>query len=348
MIRRAFRFQRRGKTNMRARIVLFLLSMRAVLCMSASGQNPPSAAVQEQTKEFLAALERTPRLPRDTAAFPMQAPTAGWSVDIVSSVAVDVQGVVYALQRGDKADPIIAFDKTGKVIRSWGKGMFNIPHTIRIDSAGNFWTVDAGTSLVIKFSPDGKKLMEIPIGEVPTRLNQQPGAFLGATDIAFGPNGRLYISDGYGNARILIYDSKGTRVKQWGTHGKAPGEFETPHGIAFDGKNTIYVADRGNNRIQRFDLEGHYLGEWPQVGKPYSLKFINGALWVGTQRPDQAGVTGPARRPPGWLIKVDPGTGKLVGQIEDQGAHHFIEVTKDEEMFGGSMPDGFLWFRRHN
>lgn len=317
-------------------------------CLCAAAQNGPSAAVQEQTKEFLSALERTPKLPRSTASFPMQAPRTGWAVDIVSSVAVDSKGVIYALQRGDKADPIIAFDKTGKVLRSWGKGMYNIPHTIRIDPAGNFWTIDAGTSMVIEFSPDGTKLMEIPIGEVPTRPNQQPGAFLGATDIAFGPGGRLYISDGYGNARILVYDTKGKRIQQWGTHGKGPGEFDTPHGIAFDGKNTIYVADRGNNRVQRFDLQGRYLGEWNQVGKPYSLKFINGALWIGTQRPDQSGVSGPARRPPGWLIKIDPANGKLLGRIEDQGAHHFIEVTQDEEMFGGSMPDGFLWFRRHD
>jgi streptogramin lyase len=315
--------------------------------ITVTAQNPPSAALQAQAKEFVAALEKAPKLDRETVSFPMQAPSTEWAVDIVSSVAVDSKGTIYAFQRGDKADPIIAFDRSGKVLRSWGKGMYNIPHTIRIDSAGNFWTVDAATSLVIKFSPEGKKLMEIPIGEVPTRPNQQPGAFLGATDIAFGPGGRLYISDGYGNARILVYDSKGTRIKQWGTHGKGPGEFETPHGIAFDGKNTIYVADRGNNRVQRFDLEGKFLDEWTSVGKPYSLKFINGALWVGTQRPDQAGVTGPARRPPGWLIKVDAETGKLLGQIEDQGAHHFIEVTKDEEMFGGSMPDGFLWFRRH-
>jgi hypothetical protein len=331
---------------MRAEVVLSLLLISIVLILSAAGQNPPSGSTQQQTTQFLDALERAPELARKTAAFPIQAPSPGWSVDIVSSVAVDTRGVVYALQRGDKADPIIAFDKSGKVIRSWGKGLYNIPHTIRIDSAGNFWTVDAGTSLVIKFSPEGKKLMEIPIGEVPTRPNQQPGSFLGATDIAFGPGGRLYISDGYGNARILVYDSKGTRIKQWGTHGKGPGEFETPHGIAFDGKNTLYVADRGNNRVQRFDLEGRYLGEWSNVGKPYSLKFINGALWIGTQRPDQAGVTGPARRPPGWLIKVDPANGNLLGQIPDQGAHHFIEVTKDEEMFGGSMPDGFLWFRQ--
>jgi len=315
------------------------------VCLTVRGQSSPNETLKAQAQEFMTLLERTPRLPRETVLFPIQAPSPGWELGIVSSVAVDEKGAVHIFQRGEKADPIIVADQQGRVLKSWGKGMYNIPHTIRIDAAGNIWTVDAGTSDVIEFSADGKKLMQIAIGEVPKRPNQPPGAFLGATDVAFGPSGRLYISDGYGNARILVYDSKGTRVSQWGTHGKGPGEFETPHGIAFDGKNIIFVADRGNNRIQRFDLSGKYLGEWTNVGKPYSLKFTNGTLWVGTQRPDQSGVSGPARRPPGWLIKLDPATGSLLGQIPDQGAHHFIEVTKEEEMFGGSMPDGFLWFR---
>src|SRR5205823_4765329 len=98
---------------------------------------------------------------RETVNFPMQAPSPGWAVDIVSSVAVDSKGVVYMLQRGDKADPIIAVNEQGRVLRSWGKGLYNIPHTIRIDAAGNFWTVDAGSSDVIEFPPEGKKLMTI-------------------------------------------------------------------------------------------------------------------------------------------------------------------------------------------
>src|SRR5437899_10052603 len=153
---------------MRPTVRFFSVLLPFALALSVLAQNPPSAAVQAQAKEFLAVLEKAPKLPRETVSFPIKPPNPGWSVDIVSSVAVDGKGVVYALQRGDKADPIIAFDKNGKVIRSWGKGMYNIPHTIRIDSEGNFWTVDAGTSLVIKFSPEGKKLMDIPIGEVPT------------------------------------------------------------------------------------------------------------------------------------------------------------------------------------
>src|SRR5689334_6491213 len=125
---------------MRTASRLFFFAVTFAICFAAWAQNPPSPALQEQARKFTAELEQAPKLKRDTLSFPIQPPVAGWAVDIVSSVAVDGKGVIYALQRGDKADPIIAFDQSGKVIRSWGKGLYNIPHTIRIDSAGNFWT----------------------------------------------------------------------------------------------------------------------------------------------------------------------------------------------------------------
>ena len=190
----------------------------------------------------------------------------------VSSVAVGSDGVIYILQRGDKADPVIAINRDGRVLRSWGRGMFTVPHGIRVDGDGNIWTVDAGSSMVLKFSPEGKKLAEIAVGEIATGKNCAFPTLCGTTDIAFGPDGRLFISDGYGNARILEYNAAGQRIKVWGQAGSGPGQFQIPHGIATDGK-VIYVADRGNARIQRFDLDGHYLGEWTHLGRPFALKL---------------------------------------------------------------------------
>ena len=89
------------------------------------------------------------------------------SVGTVSSVAIDSSGVIYVLQRGDKADPVIAVDKQGKTLRSWGKGMFTVPHSVRVDPDGNIWTVDAGSSTILKFTPQGKKLQEISVGKSP-------------------------------------------------------------------------------------------------------------------------------------------------------------------------------------
>ena len=172
----------------------------------------------------------------------------------------------------------------------------------------------------------------------------------GTTDITFAPGGRLFISDGYGNARILEYSAEGKRVKAWGSKGSGPAQFRIPHGIANDGK-VLYVADRENARIQRFDFDGRYLGEWTHLGWPFALKMagrcaVGGADDLeagGTQTAGQAGGT----RPSPWIVKLDPASGKVLGQVESPGPHA-LDVTGEGEAFdtgccGGSNPNGFFW-----
>ena len=215
---------------------------------------------------FRKLLAQTPRIEAETIALAPRLPGTV-SLGTVSSVATGRDGVIYVLHRGDKADPVIAVDREGRVLRSWGKGLFAVPHSIRIDGDGNVWTVDAGSSTILKFSPEGKKLQEIAVGEVAPPEKCLTPVLCGTTDIAFGPNGRLYISDGYGNARILEYDAAGKRVRVWGSAGTGPGQFQIPHGVAVNG-GVVYVADRTNARIQRFDLDGRYQGEWTHLGRP--------------------------------------------------------------------------------
>jgi len=260
------------------------------------------------------------------------------SVGTVSSVAIDRTGVIYVLQRGDKADPVIAVDKEGKTLRSFGKGMFTIPHSVRIDGDGNVWTVDAGSSTILKFTPQGKKLQQIDVGEIAVGDKCAFPTLCGTTDLTFGPNGRLFISDGYGNARILEYTAEGKRVKVWGSAGTGPGQFNIPHGIAYQG-TTLYVADRGNSRVQRFDLSGHYQGEWTNLGRPFALKVSGGALWVSTMFAKPA------------ILKVDLSTGKILGQIDAPGPHS-INVSEAGEVVasgccGGSNPNGYSWFKKN-
>src|SRR5947207_6824179 len=112
---------------------------------------------------------------------------------MVSSTSVDSRVEIYLLQRGSKADPVIVVDKQGRVLRSWGKGLYKIPHSIRIDPAGNVWTTDAASSMVYKFSREGKKLVEISVGGLPVAPRSE---FCGTTDIAFASGGRIFISDG--------------------------------------------------------------------------------------------------------------------------------------------------------
>ena len=306
-----------------------------LVCLPVGAQSPDQAKLEAQAAELRALVEQAPRLALERTQFAIQPPGAGWALEMVSSVAVDTKGVIYLLQRGDKADPVIAVNREGRVLRSWGKGLYKIPHSIRIDPAGNVWTADAASSMVLKFTPEGKKLLEISVGGQPASPRSP---FCGTTDIAFAPNGPIFISDGYANARILEYTSEGKRVREWGTPGTGPGQFHLPHGIAVDENGVLYVADRENGRIQRFDRDGRYLGESSSLGKTFSLKLAGGALWIGTQARNQPNGA------PGWLIKTDRRTGQVLGYVQSPG-HHSIEVTSSGELMTGSRPDQVLWFR---
>jgi len=323
----------------RARDKLFAMSLRPFLlclvCLPVCAQNPDRAALDAQASELKALVQQAPRLPYEKTVFKIQAPAAGWEIGYPSSVAMANDGTIYVLQRGEKADPVLALNREGKILRSWGKGMYQIPHSIRIDTQGNIWTVDSSSSMVLKFSPQGEKLMGISVGEQPTGR----GRTNGTSDIAFGPNGRLFISDGYGNARVLEYTAKGERVKQWGSAGTGPGQFQQPHGIAIDSDNIIYVADRRNGRLQRFDLNGKYLGEWANLGMVTTVAFRDGALWIGTQQRNESTESD------GWQMKIDRKTGKILGYMESAHGQHIINIAKNGDLFCGARPDTVLWFR---
>jgi sugar lactone lactonase YvrE len=309
------------------------MMLACIVCIAAVAQQPDTRAT-----ELRALIASTPQLALEQVPL-----SPGLPMGTVSSVAAGRDGVIYILQRGDKSDPVIAINRDGRVLRSWGRGMFTVPHGIRVDGDGNIWTVDAGSSMVLKFSPEGKKLAEIAVGEIAVGKNCAFPTLCGTTDIAFGPGGRLFISDGYGNARILEYNALGQRVKVWGEAGSGPGQFQIPHGIATDGK-VIYVADRGNARVQRFDLDGHYLGEWTHLGRPFALKLSGGALWVSLMTLETTGASP-------WMIKVDPASGKPLGQIAFPGPHS-IDVSASGELFaggccGGSNPTGAFLLRAH-
>lgn len=285
--------------------------------------------LEKQAAALRALVAQAPKLPLQRTQIQVQA-----EIGYPSSVAMGADGALYVLQRGANADPVLVANRDGKIIRSWGKGMYKIPHSIRIDSGGNIWTVDSGSSMVLKFTPEGQKLMEISVGEQPAG---RTGA-AGTTDIAFGPHGRLFISDGYGNARILEYTAKGQRVKQWGRAGTGPGEFRQPHGIAADDRGVIYVADRRNARLQRFDLDGKYLGEWDHLGRVTAVTFRDGTLWIGTQSNSESNESD------GWQMKIDRQTGKILGYVESGRSHHVLNVTARGELLSGARPDIVWWF----
>lgn len=285
--------------------------------------------------EFRKLVAAAPRLSVKSTALRVEAPSPDWELDFVSSLAMDGKGTIYLFQRGLKADPVLAVDRAGVILRSWGRGLYKIPHSIRVDPKGNIWTVDAASSMVHRFTPDGKQLLEIDVGGLPEKPKSP---FCGTTDIAFLGD-RIFISDGYANARVLEYRMDGRRVREWGRRGTGPGEFNLPHAIAAGPDGSIYVADRENGRIQWFSPEGRHRGEWNHLGRTFSLKFAaNGDIWMGSQPHDTAnGVEC-------WLLRVDRRTGKLLGAIPS-GGHHSIELSLAGEPMTGARPNHVLWFR---
>jgi sugar lactone lactonase YvrE len=312
----------------------FLLTCVCSLVFGQASDTP--AALQHQSEALRSLVERSPRLPLAKTEFQIQPAGTGWELGFASAVAMSKDGLLYVLQRGEKADPVLVVNPEGKIIRSWGKGLYNIPHSIRIDPAGHIWTVDAASSKVLKFSPTGEKLLEISVGGQP----KTSSAFNGTTDIAFGPHGRLFISDGYGNARILEYTAAGKLVKQWGSAGSRPGEFHLPHGITVDESGTIYVADRENGRVQRFTLDGKYLGEWTNLGKVFAVTASHGRLWIGTQQRNEPNGA------PGWLMEIDKHSGKVVGLVDSAGGQHTVNLATDGGLLAGARPNTILWFRK--
>jgi hypothetical protein len=317
--------------------MLCRLGLFATLAVPLIAQAPAPPATEEQAAELRELVVTSPRLPRKAIPLMVQVPSPDWDSDYISSVAVGRNGLVYLLHRNPKLDPIVALDAHGKIVRSWGQGLYKNPHSIRLDPDGNIWTVDSGSSVVLKFTPEGKQLLRFEVGDLP----QSARGSRGASDIAFA-NGRIFIADGYGNARVVEVDGQGKRVRTWGTPGTGPGQFHLVHGItAYN--STLYVADRSNGRIQRFNLNGKYLGEWNHLGKTFSVSAgPDGNLWIGTH---PRNVVNEA---PGWLMNVDHKTGKILGYMESPGLHS-VSVSPSGDVLadpGRGNTNRVVWFRK--
>jgi DNA-binding beta-propeller fold protein YncE len=206
----------------------------------------------------------------------------GWSFVEVAGVATDSQDRVYVFNRGEH--PLVIFDRGGRFVSSWGEGQFQRPHGIFIGPDDAVYCTDDLDHTVRKFTPDGRLLLTLGSSGQPSdtgivgidyRTIRRAGPpFNRPTNLALAPDGSMYVTDGYGNARVHCFAANGRLLFSWGEPGRGPGQFNLPHGIALDRFGRVYVADRENSRIQVFTPEGKFLAEWRDVIRPMQI-FID-------------------------------------------------------------------------
>ncbi len=281
--------------------------------------------------------------------WPIQATSAAgtsvaWNFGQVAAVATDAAGHILVLHRG--AHPIMEFDSDGTFVRSWGDGLISEgkvvglaprdrvaggsgytavygpagcyacgAHSVRVDPDGNIWVVDAGGHVVYKMNPQGRVIMELGTKRV---SGTGPNNFNLPTDVAFAPDGDVYVSDGYGNARVVKYSRDGTYRLQWGTRGTGPGEFGLPHNLVVDAQGRVYVTDRDNQRIQVFDADGKFLDQWTDIGGVSALFMTNDQhMWAG-----------------GVLRNLQ---GEILGRLPGGGGGHGMTVTEAGDVFAAQL-----------
>jgi DNA-binding beta-propeller fold protein YncE len=233
------------------------------------------------TSTILGSGEHSYRVVQNWARLP-----DGWALTDVASVGVDSKDNLYAFNRG--AHPMMVFDRDGNFLRSFGEGLFKRAHGLHIDADDNLYCTDDGDHTVRKCTPEGKVLLTIGLpGEPKPFMSGEP--FNRCTHTALSPSGEIYVSDGYGNARIHKYTPDGRLIMSWGEPGSDPGQFNIVHNIASDADGFVYVADRENHRVQVFDGKGRYQTQWNNLHRPCALcacgakptTFIIGELGPG-------------------------------------------------------------------
>ncbi|MGH9383189.1 MAG: peptidyl-alpha-hydroxyglycine alpha-amidating lyase family protein [Vicinamibacterales bacterium] len=267
-------------------------------------------------------------------------PAGPWNFIQVASVAISPQGTVLVLHRG--SHPIKEFESSGKFVRAWGDGLFSegkvgaIPqpnwtadkshysavygaagctscgaHSVRVDPEGNTWLVDAPGHVVYKMNPAGREIMRLGTKGV---SGTGPNNFNLPTDVAFAANGDVYVSDGYGSARVVKYSRDGKYLLQWGRRGQGPGEFGLPHNLVTDAQGRVYVTDRDNQRIEVFDSNGKFLTQWTNTGGVSGLAMTTDQrIWTG-----------------GILRDLE---GKVLGRMRETIGGHGVAVAESGDVY---------------
>ncbi len=237
-----------------------------------------------------------------------------------SAVSVDSRGNIFLFNRGKH--PIIRLDAQGRYVHSWGEGEIVSSHGLRIDADDNVWVTDMKGHRVLKYDRTGKLLLALGTGKPGDGEDQ----FNQPTDVAFGKRGEFYVSDGYGNSRVMKFSPNGALLAVWGRRGKAPGQFNLPHSIVVDAKGRVLVGDRENNRIQVFDADGELLEIWKGFA-PYGMALSPaGELFVADGRANKILRLDEQ----GKVVQRWGGTGNAPGQFQ---MPHMLAFDPDGNLF---------------
>jgi DNA-binding beta-propeller fold protein YncE len=265
-----------------------------------------------------------------------------------TGVAVNSKGHVFVFSRGSTTGPayeaaaaqLLEFAPDGKFIREIGHHLYawSFAHTVKVDKEDNIWVTDKGSDMVIKFNPEGRVALVFgrkqeasdegtePLKHVKPPLPPVDGMFRQVTDVAWDSAGNTYISDGYINSRIAKVDKEGNWLMSWGEPGAQPGQFSTPHSIAVDAQNNIYVADRGNRRIQVFDTAGKFLRQFTiDVPAPPDARPA-----IGNKPTATTGTMSPGAP---WAICITPGPNQVL-YASDAFPGRIYKLTLDGKVLG--------------
>ena len=193
----------------------------------------------------------------------------GWSWGWIPAVACDSRDRVFVYSRSEH--PLVVFDRDGQFLEEWGADVLEDAHGIFIDDQDNVFCTERNTHCMHKFDRNGKLLLTIGTPGQPGARDGDP--FNLPTDVGVASTGELFISDGYGNARVHKYSPDGELIMSWGEWGTGPGQFNLSHAVRVDSEDRVWVCDRSNDRIQMFDTEGRFLTEWAGITKPDTLHF---------------------------------------------------------------------------
>jgi DNA-binding beta-propeller fold protein YncE len=280
----------------------------------------------------------------------------------VAGVAVNSKGHVFVFSRGNTTGPayaagaaqLLEFAADGKFVREIGHNLYawSFAHAVKVDKQDNIWVADKGSDMVIKFNPEGRVVWVFgrkqeasdegteALRHVKPPLPPIDGLFRQVTDMTWDLEGNTYISDGYVNSRVAKVDKNGNWVKSWGEPGDQPGQFSVPHSIASDAQGNIYVADRGNRRIQVFDTEGKFLRQF-SIDVPLKP---DARPAIGNKPTQTTGTMSPGAP---WAICITPGPNQVL-YASDAFPGRIYKLSLEGKMLGvfgeaGKQPKQFGW-----